>query len=349
MSITNSISKLSRNNNLSYDEMSLTMEAILRGNSSLQETVDFLKNLTRKGESDNEVLAMLDKMDEHAIHISPNCKGPTIDVCGTGGDKMHTFNVSTTASFVIAACGGYVAKHGNRSMSGVSGSADIFEHFGYNLNMDPSKIENSIEKFGIGFMFAQRFHPAMKNVSEARKMIGTRTIFNLLGPLCNPAKVKHQLVGVFSQEYLIRVIKLLQLRGTKNVMTVISEDGLDELSITGRNHICQLKNNTINEFVLDPYDLGLPRSVISDIQVRTKEDAVQSFFAVLKGTANKSMINITALNAAAGLIVGDISDRWDEAVEISLDALNSGRTHLLFKNFIQEYGDVRILEEMEKN
>ena len=138
-------------------------------------------------------------------HIAPKCKGTIIDVCGTGGDKMHTFNISTTASFVIASCGGIVAKHGNRSSSGISGSADIFEYFGYDLNADPDTITSIIEKYNIGFLFAQKFHPAMKHVSAARKLLQSRTAFNLLGPLCNPAHVKNQLIGVFSDEYLEKI------------------------------------------------------------------------------------------------------------------------------------------------
>ncbi|MGI0068970.1 MAG: anthranilate phosphoribosyltransferase, partial [Nitrosopumilaceae archaeon] len=154
------------------------MDLILDGKSSIQENVEFLKNLTEKGESDEELLAMLDKMQEHTIHIAPKCRGRIIDVCGTGGDKMSTFNISTAAAFVIVAGGGNVAKHGNRSVSGISGSADVFEYFGYDLNSEPNKVEEIIEKFGIGFMFAQKFHPAMRNVAEARKILGTRTAFN---------------------------------------------------------------------------------------------------------------------------------------------------------------------------
>ncbi len=222
--ITEITAKLSHNQDISYDDMTKIMDIILEGKSPVQETVEFLKNLTKKGESDEELLAMLDKMQEHAIHITPKCKGRIIDVCGTGGDRMSTFNISTTAAFVIAASGGFVAKHGNRSTSGISGSADIFEYFGYDLNLEPIKVKEIIEKFGIGFMFAQKFHPSMKFVADARKSLGTRTAFNLLGPLSNPAGVKNQLVGVFSADYLERGITLLKSRGAENVMTVISDD-----------------------------------------------------------------------------------------------------------------------------
>lgn len=341
--------KLSDSKDLSYDEMCDTMNEILDGKTTVQDTANFLKNLTIKGESNDELLAMLDMMQEHAIHIDPKCNGRIIDVCGTGGDKLNTFNVSTTASFVIAAGGGSVAKHGNRSTSGISGSADIFEYFGYDLNMEPNKIKNVIERFNIGFMFAQKFHPAMKNVAEARKILGTRTAFNLLGPLSNPAQVKNQLVGVFSPVYLQRVITLLQSRGAENVMTVISNDGLDELSTTSKNYIYHLKNNEVNNFVLEPSDIGLTKSSLSDIQISTKDEAIRSFVSVLNGTGKKSMMEVAALNAAAGFVVGGISDRFDEALEIALDTIRSGKPFDLFRNFIKYCGDISKLEEFENN
>ena len=261
---------LSTGNNLSFDDMTSVMNAILSGTQNDKEIAEFLKNLAEKGESDDELLAMLNKMEEFAIHISPKCQGKVIDVCGTGGDKLKTFNISTTASFVIAGAGGNVAKHGNRSISGVSGSADIFEYFGFDLNSEPSKVNEIIEKFGIGFMFAQKFHPAMKNVANARKSVGGRTAFNLLGPLTNPAMVKNQLIGVFSDEYQERIVKILQRRNAETIMTVRSDDGMDELSTTSKNKICLLKNNIITKMIIDPQVVGLHKGNISDIQIDTK-------------------------------------------------------------------------------
>jgi len=207
------IFKLKNKEDLTYDEITYSMENILSGKISDQDTANFLKNLRDKGESDVELLGMLDKMQSFSIQISPKHKSTIIDVCGTGGDNLQTFNISTTAAFVIAAAGGAVAKHGNRSVSGVSGSADIFEYFGYDLNAPPQRVTEIIEKFGIGFMFAQKFHPSMKNVAKARKMIGGRTAFNLLGPLSNPAQVKNQLIGVFSDTFLQRLVLLLKKKG----------------------------------------------------------------------------------------------------------------------------------------
>ena len=340
--------QLTRGNNLTIEQMTNVMNEILTGTQNDEDVAEFLKNLTQKGESDDELLAMLNKMEEFALHISPNCQGKVIDVCGTGGDKLKTFNISTAASFVIAAAGGNVAKHGNRSISGVSGSADIFEYFGFDLDSEPMKVNETIEKFGIGFMFAQKFHPAMKNVANARKVVGGRTAFNLLGPLTNPARVKNQLIGVFSDDYQERIVKILQRKNAETIMSVRSDDGMDELSTTSKNQICLLKNNTITKMTLDPQEVGLQKGNISDIQIDSKKDAVKSFVDVLNDTANKTKIEITALNAAGGLIVSDIADSFDEAIELALNTIHSGKAFDKLKNFVKNCGDMEKLEGVEK-
>jgi len=340
--------QLSHGNNLTIDQMTNVMNEILGGTQSDQDIAEFLKNLTQKGESDDELLAMLNKMEEFALHISPNCQGKIIDVCGTGGDKLKTFNISTAASFVIAAAGGNVAKHGNRSISGVSGSADIFEYFGFDLNSEPNKVNETIEKFGIGFMFAQKFHPAMKNVANARKVVGGRTAFNLLGPLTNPAMVKNQLVGVFSEDYQERIVKILKRKNAETVMAVRSADGMDELSTTSKNQICMLKNNTITKMTLDPQEVGLQKGNITDIQISSKEDAINSFVTVLNGSANKTKIEITALNAAGGLIVSDMADSFTDAVELALNTIHSGKAFDKLENFVKNCGDIEKLEGAKK-
>ena len=340
--------QLSHGNNLTIDQMTNVMNEILVGTHNDQDVAEFLENLTQKGESDDELLAMLNKMEEFAVHISPNCKGKVIDVCGTGGDKLKTFNISTAAAFVIAAAGGNVAKHGNRSMSGISGSADIFEYFGFDLNSEPLKVNEIIEKFGIGFMFAQKFHPAMKNVAKARIMLDGRTAFNLLGPLTNPAMVKNQLIGVFSEDYQERIVQILQRKNAETIMTVRSADGMDELSTTSKNQICMLKDNTITKMILDPQEIGLQKGNISDIQINSKEDAIKSFVSVLNGSANKTKIEITALNAAGGLLVSDIADSFADAIELTLDTIHSGKAFDKLENFVKNCGDIEKLEGDEK-
>ncbi|MEM2785339.1 MAG: anthranilate phosphoribosyltransferase [Candidatus Nitrosotenuis sp.] len=339
--------KLDDGINLNIDEMNRAMDYILSDKTPDMQKANFLQKLTKKGETDDELYAMLSKMDEYGIHIAPKCNGTIIDVCGTGGDKLQTFNISTTAAFVIAAAGGYIAKHGNRSISGVSGSADIFEFFGYDLNASPRQTASIIEKSRIGFLFAQKFHPAMKNVAAARKLVGGRTAFNLLGPLSNPARIKNQLIGVFSENYLERIIIILKRRGAQNIMTVHSEDGLDELSTTAKNVIHILKDDKLEKLVIDPQKLGLHKASIKDIQVSSKQDAIKAFLAVLNGTANRSMQEITILNAAGGLIVANIANRFDDGIAIAKSILESGKAYSYFVEFIKNYGDIKKMKEVE--
>jgi anthranilate phosphoribosyltransferase len=344
--ISEFIKKLEEKTNLSYDEVNGIMTDILSGKTTDSENILFLSNLADKGETDDELLGMLDKMNEFALKVVPKNQGTIIDMCGTGGDKLQTFNISTTASFVVAAAGGIVAKHGNRSSSGVSGSADIFEYFGYDLNQDPSQIANVLEKHNICFMFAQKFHPAMKHVSTARKQIGKRTAFNLLGPLSNPAGVKNQLVGVFSIEYLDRLPLIMKRRGVENIMTVRSDDGMDEFSTSSVNRVCILRNDKVLMNAIDPEVVGLHKSTLSDIQIKTKEDAIKSFVGVLNNTSNQAMIETTALNAAGGLIVANIAKNFEEGVEIALKTIRDGSAYGLLENFVKDTGNYEKLKEI---
>ena len=344
--ISDLISKLQEKTDLTYEEMNQVMTDVLSGKTTDADNADFLSNLADKGETDDELLGMLDKMQEFSLKIEPKNTGTIIDMCGTGGDKLQTFNISTTASFVVAAAGGIVAKHGNRSSSGISGSADIFEYFGYDLNLEPSKIAEILEKHNICFMFAQKFHPAMKHVSAARKQLGKRTAFNLLGPLSNPAGVKNQLVGVFSIEYLDRLPLILKRKGVQNIMTVRSDDGMDEFSTSSTNRVCVLKDEKVLMNAIDPEVVGLHKSSLKDIQIQTKEDAIESFVGVLNNTANQAMIETTALNAAGGLIVANISKNFEEAVELALNTIKDGKAFSLLEKFVQDTGDISKLKEI---
>jgi len=329
---------------LTFDEMSLIMSDILNGKNNDEEIAGFLRELSDKGETDEELRAMLTKMNEFSVDITPRCHGNLIDVCGTGGDNLQTFNISTAASFVIAGAGGNVAKHGNRSVSGISGSADIFEYFGFNLNSDPWMVEEMIEKLGIGFMFAPTFHPAMKNVAPARKILGKRTAFNLLGPLCNPAKVKHQLIGVFADDYIKRIVKIMQKNHSETILAVRSEDGMDELSTTSKNKVCMLKNNEISEFVINPEDYNIEKGNLSDIQISTKQEAIDAFVSVLNNTSNKTMKEITMLNAAGGMLVGGVCNKFEDGVELALQTINSGKAFDKLKQFAKENNALEKLE-----
>jgi len=344
--ISELISKLQEKTDLTYDEMNQVMTDVLSGKTDDIQNADFLSSLAEKGETDDELLGMLDKMQEFSLSVEVKNQGPVIDMCGTGGDRLQTFNISTTASFVVAAAGGIVAKHGNRSSSGVSGSADIFEYFGYDLNTEPDKISDILQKHNICFMFAQKFHPAMKHVSAARKQLGKRTAFNLLGPLSNPARVKNQLVGVFSTEYLDRLPLLLKRKGAENIMTVRSDDGMDEFSTSAVNRVCILKNDKVLMNAIDPEVVGLHKSSLADIQIKTKEEAIKSFVTVLNNTANQAMIETTVLNAAGGLIVANISKNFEEAVELASNTIKSGKAFSLLEKFVQDTGDISKLKEI---
>ncbi|HIH99490.1 MAG TPA: anthranilate phosphoribosyltransferase [Nitrosopumilus sp.] len=344
--ISEYISKLEQKIDLNYDQMSEIMSEVLSGKTNDEQNVSILSNLSQKGETDDELLGMLDKMQELSLKITPKTQGTVIDMCGTGGDKLQTFNISTTASFVVAAAGGIVAKHGNRSSSGISGSADIFEYFGYDLNAEPSDVAKILENHGICFMFAQKFHPAMKNVSLARKQLATRTAFNLLGPLSNPANVKNQLVGVFSDEFLTRLPHILKRKGVENIMTVRSNDGMDEFSTSSTNSVCILKNNIITVNSIDPEFLGLHKSSLHDIQIKTKQNAIESFVGVLNNTANQPMIETTALNAAAGLLVGNVVNSFEDGVELALNTIIDGKAMGLLEKFVASTGNIEKLKEV---
>ena len=344
--ISQYISKLQEKTDLTYDEINQIMTEVLSGKTDDIQNSKFLSHLAQKGETDDELLGMLDKMEELSLKITPKNQGTIIDMCGTGGDKLQTFNISTTASFVVAAAGGIVAKHGNRSSSGVSGSADIFEYFGYNLNSEPAEIVDILEKYNICFMFAQKFHPAMKHVSAARKQLGKRTAFNLLGPLSNPANVKNQLVGVFSIEYLDRLPQILKRKGAQNIMTVRSDDGMDEFSTSSTNRVGILRKDKVLMNVIDPEVVGLHKSKLSDIQIESKQDAIESFVKVLNNTANQAMIETTVLNAAGGLIVADIAKNFEEAVEIATNTIESGKAYSLLEKFVKGTGNISKLKEI---
>jgi len=344
--ISDLIAKLQEKTDLTYDEVNNIMTDMLSGKTTDIENMDFLSKLALKGETDDELLGMLDKMQEFSLKVDTKNSATVIDMCGTGGDALQTFNVSTTASFVVAAAGGVVAKHGNRSSSGVSGSADIFEYFGYDLGTKPDQIAEILQKHNICFMFAQKFHPAMKYVSAARKQLKTRTAFNLLGPLSNPANVKNQLVGVFSTEYLDRLPLLLKKKGAQNIMTVRSDDGMDEFSTSATNRVCILKDDKVLMNAIDPEVVGLHKSSLSDIQISTKQDAIESFVGVLNNTANLAMIETTALNAAAGLIVGNVVDNFEQGVEMALNTIKDGKAISLLEKFVADTGDITKLKEI---
>ncbi len=337
------MTKLSQGVDLTYDEAYKAARMLLEDHTDTSDKVRLLDALAAKGETDDEILGMLDAMISSADTVKLD-KHNTIDMCGTGGDGLNTFNISTTAAFVVAASGGTVAKHGNRSSSGISGSADIFEALGYNLDATSDRLDDMLCRHGICFMYAPKFHPAMKHVAAARRELGRRTIFNLLGPLANPARVQHQLIGVSSTEYLTRLPNILSHHNIQRVMTVMSDIGMDEFSTSSINHTCTLQDGQVVSSTIDPQEMGLARSEITDIQISTKEESLNAFVKVLHGSAARAMIETVALNAAGGLVVGNVCRDISEGVTIALDTIRSGKAMDLLTRFVQDTGDIERLE-----
>ena len=345
--IKDAVKKPTERQDLTYEEAAECMHEIMAGKVDDTSIANFLLALKMKGETVDELKAMLDIMNGFSIKIRPSVNGRLVDTCGTGGDKIKTFNISTAAAFVASAAGANVAKHGNRSVSGVCGSADVLEYFGYDLNTEPNSVEKCIEQLGIGFMFAPRFHPAMKNVANARKQLGVRTAFNILGPLSNPADVNAQVVGVSDPALIDKIVQVLKtLR--EEVMVFHAKDGLDELSNTCINHIAWLRNGSINKFDLNPRTFKISIADPADISVVSKEESVEHMFRVLNGTASEKRTSIVLLNAAASLIVANKADSFEDAIELARKAVQSGKAYEKLRSLIKICGNISVFEELEK-
>lgn len=329
------------NNQLTYDDMREVMEEIMLGKIDDITIGAFLTGLRVKGERIEELKAMYDAMLKHAITIRLDVDA--IDTCGTGGDKIKTFNISTAAA-LVASTSTYVAKHGNRSVTSYSGSADILESLGYNLFLEPDKVRESIEQLGFGFLFAPVFHPSMKHVAKARKAIGIRTAFNILGPIANPCDIKAQIVGVGSLDLMEKVAKLLIAIGREEAMVFHALDGLDELS-TCMNKILWIRDKKIEELVINPKSFSLS-SNISDITVKSKEEAIKSFLKALNGY-DRAKSDIVALNTSAALIVSKKVLSFSEGIEEARESIYSGRAYEQLRALIKRYGDYSKLEELE--
>lgn len=335
---------------LSIDESRSAMSGILSGRCDDADIANLLASLAKRGETDDELLGMLESMMEHCVSVNLE-QDELIDVCGTGGDGAKTFNISTSAGFIAAAAGARVAKHGNRSSSGATGSADMFEQLGVSLDSTPERIVEMIAAHRIGFMFAPRFHPAMKNAAAARKLVaGTRTVLNLLGPLANPARVRRQLVGVSSEAHLERIPSILARRGAVCVVAVRSVNGLDELSTSSSAvAIIAQKDETAKRVRIVPQELGLCESSLGDLQVNEMSAAFSAFVGAIDGTASKAIVETAALNAGAALVAAGRAESMAEGLESALEAINSGESSKLLDGFVASYGRRQNLEEVRKN
>ncbi len=350
------LKKLARNEHLDHDEIFQVIRNITSGKCSKVFVSAFLMALAVNGENHNEYSGVIEAVRSASVRISPTSRFPLVDNCGTGGDMLNTFNISTAAAIIASSCNRVaVAKHGNRSSSGLSGSADLFEHIGYPLeNKDLNRTEKSIETFGLGFLFAPNYHPGLKNVSQIRKELGVQTIFNKIGPLCNPcSNLYAQAIGVADPLLLITIPKIIPMLGLERAMIVHSEDGMDELSTTCKNtviHVIQNEGKYLTHTeILDPRILGIPRASISDIAVRSKNDAINESLRVIYGKyRNNPKENIVLLNSAAILVVGNIVNTFEEGLNITRECVREGRPQKLLQKMIKSIGDISKLEMAEK-
>jgi anthranilate phosphoribosyltransferase len=317
------IDKLQRRVDLSVGEASSAMEAIMDGQAQPSQIAGFLIGLAMKGERPDEIVGLARTMRARAARLSRSFD-PVFDTCGTGGDGAGTFNVSTVAALVLAACGVRVAKHGNRSASSRCGSADLFEALGVNVAAPPAVVERCLEQAGIGFLFAPTFHPSMRHAAPTRRELGVRTAFNLLGPLTNPAGAKRQLVGVPRPELTELVARSLAQLGAERAWVVHGADGLDEISTTGYTKVSECRDGSVNTFYLHPGDVGLPKAAPEALKGGSPADNAAIAVSVLRGDMGPAR-DIVLLNAGASLLISDRARTVPEGIAMAADAIDSGR------------------------
>ena len=280
MQLSKLLEKLLQRQDLTPEEMRETMQFFMSGEANDAQIAGFLCALRAKGETIDEITAAAEVLRELATPIEIT-GDHVIDTCGTGGDGANTFNISTTSAFVVAAAGGQVAKHGNRSVSSCCGSADVLELAGVNLNLSPEHVAQCVTHLGIGFLFAPNYHSAMQHTRNVRKNLGVRTLFNLLGTLANPAKVKNQLIGVFDKKWVEPLAHVFQKLGSQHVLVVSAEDGLDEISIACETHVTELKNGEVFCYTITPEQFNLPRATLETIAIHNAADSLKMLKSVL--------------------------------------------------------------------
>ncbi|KAA6451675.1 anthranilate phosphoribosyltransferase [Bacillus swezeyi] len=303
-------------------EANEVMHLMMNGTLSAAEIGGLLSVLAYRGETVEEVTGFVRAMREKAFTM----EGPehVVDTCGTGGDGISTFNISTAAAIIASAAGAQIAKHGNRSVSSKSGSADVLEYLGVSIQTTPEETKRSIERRNMGFLYAPSYHSSMKHVAGARKDLGFRTVFNLLGPLSNPMKAKRQVIGVYSIEKAKLMASALEAFEPEHVLFVSSRDGLDELSITSPTDVIELRDGKRIEYTIEPADAGLPFGRLSDIQVQTPEESGRLIVDILKNQSAESALHIAVFNAGAALYVADQASGLKEGVDMALKTIKSG-------------------------
>lgn len=341
--IREAIRKVVEGLDLTETEAIATMTEIMDGETTPAQVASFITALRIKGETVEEITGFVKVMREKAVKVRPKATN-LVDTCGTGGDKLDTFNISTTATFVIVGAGATVAKHGNRAASSTCGSADVLEALGANLSLGAEQVAASIDRAGLGFMFAPMMHPAMKHAIGPRKEIGIRTVFNILGPMTNPANAKRQVIGVFSPDFTETMANVLAALGTERAMVFHGLAGLDELSTLGETRVSELKDGEVRTYTLLPSDVGLETARAEDLAAGNGGiiDNVRALVGVLDGEEGPRR-DITLLNASAALVVAGLAEDLREGVALAAKSIDSGaamKALHTFKDVTQELGEI---------
>jgi anthranilate phosphoribosyltransferase len=342
MSVQDALTRLVARQDLEAAQMQAVMRQIMGGEATPAQIAGFLVALRMKGETAVEIAAAASVMRELSLHVAVHdLRDELVDTCGTGGDAAGLFNVSTAAAIVVAAAGGRVAKHGNRAASGRTGSADVLEAAGVKLDLGPKGVERCIRELGIGFMLAPRFHGAMKHAIGPRREMGVRTLFNVIGPLTNPAGARNQVLGVFHSDWLKPMAEVLKALGSRHVLVVHGEDGLDEISIAARTQVVELKNGEIKSWHMGPEDVDLSRGTLDSLKVGSALESLDIIRRVFAGEIGPAADTI-AFNAGAALYVGGQVRHVKAGVEKAREAITSGAAARKLEAFVklsQSLGD----------
>ncbi|HYM49653.1 MAG TPA: anthranilate phosphoribosyltransferase [Candidatus Limnocylindrales bacterium] len=320
--ISEAIEQLLAGRALSRDHSRAVMDLVMAGEATPVQTAGLLIALRAAGETAEEMAGFVDSMRAHATPLQ--VPAGAIDTCGTGGDRTGTFNISTGAAIVAAGAGIPVAKHGNRAASSRCGSADVLEALGVDITLSPEGVARCIREASIGFCFAPTFHPAMRHAGPARRELGVRTVFNVLGPLANPGHVRRQALGVGSKSLAPLMVRVLRDLGHERALVFYGEDGLDELTTTGPSHVFELDAGEVREFELDPQQLGIPRATLDDLRGGTPPENAAILGRVLEGEPGRRR-EVILLNAAAGILAAGAADGWPQALRVAAESIDSGR------------------------
>ncbi|MDG6928586.1 MAG: anthranilate phosphoribosyltransferase [Nitrososphaerota archaeon] len=333
---------------LTRDEVSACVSEMVDGGAAASQIGAFLTALRVKGETPGEIASFAAALRRMAVRISPAVEGRLVDTCGTGGDAVKTFNVSTVAAFVAAGAGVRVAKHGNRSVSSRCGSADLLERLGVNLAAGPERVRLAIENVGIGFIYAPSFHPALKSVGSIRRELGFRTVFNLLGPLLNPAEARAQLLGVYDGALTEQMAEALSELGSEEAMVVHGEDGLDEISVSGTTRISWLKDGRVSTRAYSPRELGSPSSYpLDELRVSSQDDAVRAAVGLLLGGGSEAKREMALVNAAAAIVLAGGAPDLPSGREMALESLKGGAAYRKLEELVTfTGGDRSVLEKV---